>query len=239
MANAARRAIAAARAATTYSGRQLDLDDCTSDAIFIEDIAAALSKVCRFGAQASAFYSVAQHAVLVHDLVVEAGHRELAATALHHDSAEAYVCDLPSPLKALLHAKGNHAYREAADRLDQAIAIALGHTPYDESSPSGAEIKLADLRALLIEAAELLPDRGEGIRAYLGAGRVAEIEDLMTAFPEPLVPTAAEKLFLRRHAEAARGIAEGLRLRGKAEPQREPARGGSLIVASGCVSSSR
>jgi len=30
---------------TTYSGRQLDLDDCTSDAIFIEDIAAALSKM--------------------------------------------------------------------------------------------------------------------------------------------------------------------------------------------------
>jgi len=107
---------------------------------------------------AGTFYSVAQHAVLVHDLVVEAGHPELAATALHHDSAEAYVCDLPSPLKALLQAKGNHAYRDAADRLDEAIASALGHEP----SPSGAEIKLADLRALLIEAAELLPDRGEG-----------------------------------------------------------------------------
>jgi len=183
----------------------VELDAPKPEQIAVEDIAAALSKVCRFGAQASRFYSVAQHAVLVHDLVVEAGHRELAATALHHDSAEAYVCDLPSPLKALLHAKGNHAYREAADRLDQAIAIALGHTPYDESSPSGAEIKLADLRALLIEAAELLPDRGEGIRAHLGAGRVAEIEDLMMAFPEPLVPIAAEKLFLRRHAEALAG----------------------------------
>ena len=189
----------------TASGVALDLDNPRPEDTRLEDIAAALSKVCRFGAQANRFYSVAQHAVLVHDLVVEAGHRELAAPALHHDSAEAYVCDLPSPLKALLHAKGNHAYREAADRLDQAIAIALGHTPYDESSPSGAEIKLADLRALLIEAAELLPDRGEGIRAYLGAGRVAEIEDLMTAFPEPLVPTAAEELFLRRHAEELPG----------------------------------
>jgi 5'-deoxynucleotidase YfbR-like HD superfamily hydrolase len=189
----------------TASGRKLDLEAPKPEQVAVEDIAAALSKVCRFGAQASTFYSVAQHAVLVHDLVVEAGHRELAATALHHDSAEAYVCDLPSPLKALLHAKGNHAYREAADRLDQAIAIALGHTPYDESSPSGAEIKLADLRALLIEAAELLPDRGEGIRAYLGAGRVAEIEDLMTAFPEPLAPAAAEDLFLRRHVEALAG----------------------------------
>ena len=189
----------------TASARRVELDAPKPEQIAVQDIAAALSKVCRFGAQASAFYSVAQHAVLVHDLVVEAGHPELAATALHHDSAEAYVCDLPSPLKALLEAKGNHAYREAADRLDHAIANALGHDPYVESSPSGAEIKLADLRALLIEAAELLPDRGEGIRAHLGAGRVAEIEDLMTAFPEPLVPTAAEKLFLRRHAEALAG----------------------------------
>jgi len=43
---------------TTYSGRQLDLDEVTADAIFIEDIAGALSKICRFGAQARVFYSV-------------------------------------------------------------------------------------------------------------------------------------------------------------------------------------
>lgn len=166
----------------TASGVKLNLDEPRPQDICITDIAAALSKVCRFGAQANRFYSVAQHAVLVRDLVVKAGRPDLAATALHHDSAEAYVCDLPSPLKALLEAEGNHAYREAADRLDQAIAIKLGHEPYDARSRSGAEVKLADQRALLIEAYRLLPDRGEGIRS---PRRQAGCRDRGVAAPLP------------------------------------------------------
>ena len=186
----------------TALARRVELNDPKPEQIAVQDIAAALSKVCRFGAQASAFYSVAQHAVLVHDLVVEAGRPELAAMALHHDSAEAFVCDLPSPLKALLVARGNHAYRDVADSLDRAIADALGHEPYDGRTPEGAEVKLADQRALLIEALGLLSDRGEGIRTHLGPERVAEIEQLTLPLPKPLAPTDAEELFLRRHAEA-------------------------------------
>lgn len=185
----------------TASGVRLDLEDPHPDDIRLADIAAALSKVCRFGAQAKQFYSVAQHAVLVHDLVVKAGQPDLAPMALHHDSAEAFVCDLPSPLKGLLEARENYAYREVSDRLDRAIAAALGHEPYDQCSPDGAHVKLADQRALLIEAAELLPDRGEGIRGEMDPERVAEIEELTLPFPELLAPVAAEKAF-RARAEA-------------------------------------
>ena len=86
---------------TTYSGRQLDLDGCTSDVIFIEDIAAALSKICRFGAQSLVFYSVAQHAVLEqHILVTDLQRPDLSLYGLHHDSHEAFAGDLPSPLKS-------------------------------------------------------------------------------------------------------------------------------------------
>jgi hypothetical protein len=52
----------------------------------IEDVAGGLSKVCRFCAQAREYYSVAQHAMPVRRLVVEAGHSELALVALNHDS---------------------------------------------------------------------------------------------------------------------------------------------------------
>jgi hypothetical protein len=49
----------------TASGRQVDLDAPKADQIDVEDIASALSKICRFGAQATRFHSVAQHALLV------------------------------------------------------------------------------------------------------------------------------------------------------------------------------
>jgi 5'-nucleotidase len=83
----------------TASGRKLDLDDPQPDQICLEDIASALSKVCRFGAQPLTFYSVAQHAMHVSRIIAECGRPDLALAALHHDSHEAYLCDLPSPVR--------------------------------------------------------------------------------------------------------------------------------------------
>jgi uncharacterized protein len=54
----------------TASGERLDLDDPRPENIRIEDVAGGLSKVCRFGAQALEYYSVARHALLVQQLVV-------------------------------------------------------------------------------------------------------------------------------------------------------------------------
>lgn len=61
----------------TFSGRKLNLSDPEPDQIAVEDIASALSKICRFGAQARHFYSVAQHAMLVSDLVIRGDDRSL------------------------------------------------------------------------------------------------------------------------------------------------------------------
>jgi len=49
----------------TSSGMRLDLDDLRPENIRIEDVAGGLSKICRFGAQAREYCSVAQHALLV------------------------------------------------------------------------------------------------------------------------------------------------------------------------------
>jgi 5'-deoxynucleotidase YfbR-like HD superfamily hydrolase len=110
----------------TASGRQLDLADPHPDDIELEDIASALSKVCRFGAQAREFYSVAQHAVLVRDLVIAMGRPDLAAAALHHDSHEAFVGDIPAPLKRLLNARADDLYDRISDNFDRAIETKLG-----------------------------------------------------------------------------------------------------------------
>ena len=72
----------------------------SADEVRLEDIARGLANTCRFGGQTPVFYSVAQHSVLVANLVHSAtGDRNMALLALHHDSAEAYLGDIPRPLK--------------------------------------------------------------------------------------------------------------------------------------------
>lgn len=76
-----------------------------ADQIRIEDIAAGLSKMCRYAGQVreDVFYSVAEHSALVANALYQAtGNRRLSLAALLHDGTEAFLPDIPSPLKALL-----------------------------------------------------------------------------------------------------------------------------------------
>ena len=82
----------------TSSGGKFYYDSDDTDCINIEDIAHALSNPCRFGGHSGRFYSVAQHSVVVAYLV----EKELMLTALLHDASEAYVVDVPRPLKRIL-----------------------------------------------------------------------------------------------------------------------------------------
>jgi hypothetical protein len=138
----------------TASGVRLDLDDPRAEDVRIEDVAGSLSKVCRFAAQAREYYSVAQHALLVRRLVVEAGYPELALVALHHDSHEAYLCDIPKPLKEKIRAD-TPVYEWVCDGLDLAIAEAFGFRRPEPDSPTRTIIKNADRRALVTEAARI------------------------------------------------------------------------------------
>jgi uncharacterized protein len=184
----------------TASGRRLDLDNPSPEDIRIEDVAGGLSKVCRFGAQPLEYYSVAQHALLVWRLVVEARYPQLALAALHHDSHEAYVCDIPKPLKNKIAAI-NDAYEAVCDELDLVIAEAFGIEWPEQGSPEQRAIKDADERALLIEATWLLPDGGKALRRDKGLGK-EEYRDL-AALEEPLPPAEAEHRFLEAHEELA------------------------------------
>lgn len=96
----------------TLSGKHLDFTNISPDSICIEDIAAALSNICRFTGHLEEFYSVAQHSVRVSYLVPP----EFALEALMHDAAEAYCNDISSPLKALLP-----EYRVIEDRIEAVI----------------------------------------------------------------------------------------------------------------------
>lgn len=83
----------------TASGRRFYPLDPRPEEVFIEDIAHALSMICRFGGHCDPFYSVAEHSVRVSVLVGEMGGPHMALAALLHDAAEAYIGDMIRPLK--------------------------------------------------------------------------------------------------------------------------------------------
>lgn len=103
----------------TYTWRKMDPFDPDPSQIVIEDIAHALAHTCRFGGHASRFYSVAEHCVHVSDLLP----LNLAFQGLMHDAPEAYLVDVPRPIK---HFPGMQSYRDAEDNLLRIIAEIYG-----------------------------------------------------------------------------------------------------------------
>jgi PAS domain-containing protein len=101
----------------TYSGYKFSPLAPRAADVCIEDIAHALSMICRYGGHAHRFYSVAEHSVLVSRLVAP----EYAREGLMHDGAEAYIGDMIRPLKRQMP-----SYMEAETHVEAAIAEKFG-----------------------------------------------------------------------------------------------------------------
>ena len=84
----------------TYTRKRFDFRNPRPQDICIQDIAQGLSHICRFAGQTDRFYSVLEHSWHVSYLVPA----EHALVGLLHDAPEAYMVDLPKPLKDLLPA---------------------------------------------------------------------------------------------------------------------------------------
>ena len=88
----------------TYSNNQIDPCSPEKEQIFIEDIAHALSLICRAGGHFSQFYSVAQHCIACAGEAEKRGYsKKLQLFCLLHDASEAYIADITRPVKAQLH----------------------------------------------------------------------------------------------------------------------------------------
>lgn len=122
----------------TFTGLQIDVFNPKPEMICIEDIAHGLSNTPRWGGQIKDFYPTAQHCVHVASLAIE---RKAKLEALMHDAAEAYLHDMPKPIKRRLP-----DYQELENNLTKAIFEKF-NIPY----PMSNEIKMLDKEVLELE----------------------------------------------------------------------------------------
>jgi len=177
----------------TRSGLYFDFVDPQPDQITIEDIAWGLSQTCRFGGQCLEYYSVAQHSILVSQIVPH----EHRLAGLMHDAAEAYIGDMVGPLKQLIP-----DFKVIEKRIEAVIFAKFGIAlPLDPS------IKHADLRLLRTEQRDLTAGSGEN---WNGLDRYAPLP-----FPiRAMKPLAAFVAFLSLW-DSYNGNAVGITIRNR------------------------
>ena len=126
---------------TTMSGIKFEFMAPKLDQFSISDIAHGLAHTCRFGGHTRPFYSVAEHSCRLALLCRPAYQLE----GLMHDAAEAYIGDIPTPLKNSMG-----SYRHIENVIEDAISERYG---LREDLPE--EVKTLDLRMFATEARDL------------------------------------------------------------------------------------
>ena len=106
----------------TYTNKWVDPFEMEADDIDHRDIAHGLSNICRFGGQASHFYSVASHSIKVFlrvkDVLKNQATNDILLAAILHDATEAYLGDIITVLKYRPEFK---LYRTAEAKLNNVI----------------------------------------------------------------------------------------------------------------------
>jgi hypothetical protein len=142
---------------TTRSGIKFDYEKFKPEDIVLEDIFHALSQTARFAGHCSRFYSVAEHSCAVALQMPQ----ETRIYGLMHDGSEAYMTDIPTPLKLMCP-----GYREIEKRIQDAIYKKFcGGLPTDEVME---QIHMADRITLRWEAYHLVEGRGGDWAAFNG-----------------------------------------------------------------------
>lgn len=144
------------------SGKYISIDNPTDDGIELLTIAAALSKICRFGGHCPTFYSVAEHCCLAASLAIAEGcSRDCAKAILLHDAAEAYIGDMVKPMKV------KDAYFSDLERKFETVIARKFRIRFDLWEDS---IRRFDLMMLKTEKEFFWPDDNT---EWLGLSRVA------------------------------------------------------------------
>lgn len=165
----------------TNSGERFEFMDPRPLTILLEDIAAALSKLCRFTGQCNKFYSVAEHSYRVSLLVPD----EDAFAGLMHDASEAYLGDLSTPVKSVCN-----DYR----LLEETVATAI-YQRFRLPVELPSSVKDADARICATEARLLYEELDPGWSVWM-TGHKAVTD--MTRDSIGWTPEVAERMFYDR-----------------------------------------
>lgn len=162
----------------TYSGGKFDPEDLENSDFRLDDIAHSLSLQCRFAGHIPRFYSVAEHSVLV------SKNTEYPLEGLLHDASEAYLMDIPTPIKK---SKIMNGYIELEDKVMKIIFENFGlEYPFKD------DVHNSDRRTLRKEA------------EYFGLLNPSWDVYLLKNINDPILcmlSEQAEKYFLRRFRE--------------------------------------
>ena len=88
---------------TTFTGKHFDPVNPDMSQVDIIDIAHALSLICRGNGHVQTFFSVGQHCINAAREAAARGYsKRVVLACLLHDAGEAYMSDVPRPLKAAM-----------------------------------------------------------------------------------------------------------------------------------------
>lgn len=125
----------------TYTSNKVYPFNPKPEQIQIEDIAHALSMICRYTGHCKRFYSVAEHSIHVAGIVPI----EYKLPALLHDASEAYLGDISRPVKA-----GMPYYKDLEKQITEVIYKAFKIAPFDDSLVKKADNILLGTEAKLL-----------------------------------------------------------------------------------------
>ena len=173
----------------TYTGRMfMSLHPDPKDVTII-DIAHHLSNQCRYSGATAWIYSTAQHCCLLADYIQKNGGTALdCLQILMHDAAEAYLVDIPRPIKQYMP-----EYRKWDKAINNAIRtwLSIGDLPI----PSWQDE--VDSRIIMDERAQVMSDSGNDWSHNL--------EPLGVEIA-PWMPPMAEQQFLMRYAMYTKSV---------------------------------
>jgi 5'-deoxynucleotidase YfbR-like HD superfamily hydrolase len=137
----------------TNSGLYINVFEPTSEMICIEDIAHSLASLPRFGGHLNKHYSVAQHSVMCCERAITLEDKK---AALMHDASEAYMLDIPTPIKAKLPDYKNY----------EANLMSFIAKKYNFTFPLTESVHAIDREMLLYEWENLVVNQNDNFECW-------------------------------------------------------------------------